>query len=38
MERIGEVEGEIELGTSTNIEGMIVVAKIIQDKLISKKN
>ena len=37
MERIGEVEGEIEVGASTNIEGVLVVAKGIRDKLSSKK-
>ena len=37
MERIGEVEGEINLGLSTNIEGVLVVAKRIQDKLILEK-
>ena len=37
MERIGEVEGEIELGTSTNIEGDLVVAKVIRDKLSLEK-
>ena len=37
MERIGEVEGEIELGTSTNIEGVLVVSKGIWDKLSSEK-
>ena len=37
MERIGEVEGEIDLGTSTNIEGVLVVAKGIRDKLSSEK-
>ena len=37
MEIIVEVEGDIELGTSVNIEGVLVVVKGIRDKL-SLKN
>ena len=37
MERIGEVEGEIELGTSTNIEGVLVVDKVFRYKLSLEK-
>ena len=37
VERIGEVEWEIELGTSISTEGVLVVSIRIQDKLILEK-
>ena len=37
MEGIGEVKGEVELGTSISIIGVLVVASIIGDKFNSEK-